>query len=118
MQMPNILPMLLPAMLPTEKPKRLAEQIRDAYPNPITRSENITENKGKWTQESYCVLVAAQIFGGGPPNDWGAGVLVRLNSTLSYEQERKAIQEIYSANDRGDFERAWELLDEALEANR
>ena len=94
MLMPNMLPMFLPALLPPlAKPKRLAEQIREAYPNPQRL------NEFSWTEDSYCVFIAAH----------------RVDPAATNAISGYMACRIFEANDMGDLERAWTLLDEALE---
>ena len=117
MQLPNLLPMLLPALLPQVKPvKRLAEQIREAYPD--VRKSTL---HGR-AEEDYCVLGALGLYlsvkdcGNFPCGGPRIALMEAANSSLTYRQANVLSLKIMSANDTGNFNKAWALLDEALEA--
>jgi len=111
MQMPALLP-ILPLLPPTPEvqPKRLAERIREAYPNPVCYEGQV------WSRKNYCVLIAAHFFGGSSTAEGYSGALEALNPKLEHKNAMKRGCDIAVANDSGNFERAWQLLDEALEA--
>ncbi|HKJ70321.1 MAG TPA: hypothetical protein VKA55_01015 [Gammaproteobacteria bacterium] len=94
-----------------------ARLIRALYPHPIpARCLRMTER-------GYCVGGALQCYvegrevpsGGAFPSPHTlSGVLCRANPRLNRFEARSLAGRITSANDTGDFDRAWDHLEEAL----
>lgn len=94
-----------------------ARVIRALYPHPITaRGLRLTER-------GYCVGGALQCYVDGfevprggtfPSPHTLSQVLSRANPRLNRFEARCLAGRITSANDTGDFEKAWDWLDEAL----
>ena len=93
------------------------KQLKEKYPNPIpARCLHITE-------KGYCVGGTLQCeldnkevpFGGAFPSPHTlASVLYRANPHLNRFEARTLAGKITSANDTGEFERAWGYLERAL----
>ncbi len=89
-----------------------AAEIRAKYPKPIMAGMSPDLPR----VDRYCVAGAACRFVAG--DDYTLGSYFPLPHTASeiLGVSRLDILEIESANDSGEFNRAWQLLDEALKA--
>lgn len=95
----------------------IATIVRALYPNPIpARCLHLTER-------GYCVGGAVQCYLDSKEIPWGgafpsphtlSAVLRRANPRLNRFEARTLAVQITSANDTGEFERAWEKAEEAL----
>jgi len=91
--------------------------IRAMYPHPVPA------RCLRFTERAYCVGGALQCFveqtevpqGGAFPSPHSlSAVLRKANTRLNRFEARALAGQITSANDTGDFQRAWERLGEAL----
>ena len=80
--------------------------IREKYPDPVSYKESHIDNV-------YCVLIAVRDYLGekdllNPP------ILQTLNPQLSYKDAMHRGADIIRANNNKDFDKAWDLLAEAM----
>lgn len=94
-----------------------ARVIRALYPHPIPA------RCLRMTDRGYCVGGALQCYVEGFEVPWGGAfpspqtlsrVLARANPRLNRFEARRLAGQITSANDTGDYDKAWDRLDEAL----
>jgi hypothetical protein len=78
-------------------PRKLIDVIRELYPNPQIGPRGV----GMWG-EDYCVIQAIIRF--------------HRDCNLVYSIPHAEACDIINANNRGDFDKAWELAGQALEA--
>lgn len=87
-----------------------AKEVRESYPEPVKFIPGDGSPTGQYG--CYCVLGAACMFSGG--KEWWFRFPDGPLSAETLRIEVIEAERILDANDRGDFEAAWALLDQAL----
>lgn len=84
--------------------------IRKEYPNPVTFNSNL-----RGLDDPYCVLIGASryVYSKNGPSKKDK-ILHVLNPSLTDEQVNVFGDKIINSNDLGDFDKAWDLLAEAM----